>query len=149
MGHEIITVSEVSQTKTNTTYHLYMESNKNDTKNLFMKHKQTHKLLLWNLGHMKIPRQLGSNQGCGCRPIPQPQPHGIWALSVTYTVVCGNAQSLTHWVRAGIELASSGTLCQVLNPLGHNRNSSIIILNTHKSENLHFRQAKNISQKRD
>ena len=33
------------------------------------------------------------------------------------------AGSLTHWVRPGIELASSQRLCQVPNPLSHNRNS--------------------------
>ena len=36
--------------------------------------------------------------------------------------------SLTHWVRPGIEPASSQTLCQVLNPLIHNRNSCIWLL---------------------
>ena len=35
---------------------------------------------------------------------------GIWAASVTYTTAHGNAESLTHWVRSGIEPASSWTL---------------------------------------
>ena len=43
MGLEIIILNEVSQTKVNLLYHLYMESNKNDTKNLFVKQKQTHR----------------------------------------------------------------------------------------------------------
>ena len=37
------------------------------------------------------------------------------------------AGSLTHWVRSGIEPASSWTLCQVLNLLSHNGNSSTSI----------------------
>ena len=31
----------------------------------------------------------------------------IWAVSVTYTIAHGNAGSVTHWVRSGIELATS------------------------------------------
>ena len=42
----------------------------------------------------------------------------------------GNAKSLTHWARPGIEPTSSGTLCQVLNPLNHIGNSLLFpILN--------------------
>ena len=33
---------------------------------------------------------------------PAPQPPQIWATFVTYTAICGNAGSLTHWVRPGI-----------------------------------------------
>ena len=45
MDIEMIILSEVSQTKTNIMwYHLYVESNKNDTENLFTKQKQTHRL---------------------------------------------------------------------------------------------------------
>ena len=36
--------------------------------------------------------------------------------------------SLTHWARPGIEPASSQTLCQVLNPLSHHRNSWLKLL---------------------
>ena len=36
-----------------------------------------------------------------------PQPRQIWASSVTYTTAHGNAGSLTHWARPGIERASS------------------------------------------
>ena len=32
---------------------------------------------------------------------------------------------LTHWARPGIEPTSSGTLCQVLNPLSHNGSSRL------------------------
>ena len=40
MNLEIIILNEVSQRKTNIVlYHLYVESNKNDTKNLFIKQK--------------------------------------------------------------------------------------------------------------
>ena len=41
----------------------------------------------------------------------------------SYTAPCSKAGSLTHWMRPGIEPASSWTLCQVLNPPSHNRNS--------------------------
>ena len=49
--------------------------------------------------------------------MPQTQQCQIWAPSVTYI------RSLTHWAKPGIEPASSWTLCWVLNPLSHNRNS--------------------------
>ena len=40
------------------------------------------------------------------QPTPQTQQCGIWALSATYTSAHGNARSLTHWVRIGIEPTS-------------------------------------------
>ena len=39
---------------------------------------------------------------------------------VTYAASRGNAGSLTHRVRPGLEPASSQTLCQILNLLSHN-----------------------------
>ena len=50
----------------------------------------------------------GRNQSYSCWPIPQPQQHGIWAMSVsmTYTTAHGNAGSPTHLKRLGIEPAS-------------------------------------------
>ena len=54
--------------------------------------------------------------------MPQPQQHGLRTTSATYTAAHGNARSLTHWLRPGIEPASSQTLCRVLNLLSHNRN---------------------------
>ena len=45
--------------------------------------------------------------------------------SAIYTTACGNAGSLTRWVGLGIEPASSGTVCQVLNSLSHNGNSQV------------------------
>ena len=36
---------------------------------------------------------------------------------------CSNTRSLPHWARPGIKPASSRTLCRVLNPPNHNRNS--------------------------
>ena len=59
--------------------------------------------------HMKVPR-LGVESSCNCRPTPQPQPCGIWAASATYITTHGNAGSLTHWVRLGIEPESSRML---------------------------------------
>ena len=51
-----------------------------------------------HLWHVEVPR-LG---------VPQPQPqHEIWAESVTYTTTHGNARSLTHRARPGIEPVSS------------------------------------------
>ena len=55
---------------------------------------------------MVVPR-LGSNQSCSCWPTPQPQQCGIQATSATYTIAHGNARSLTHWARPGIESETS------------------------------------------
>ena len=41
---------------------------------------------------------------------PQPQQLGIWAMSATHTPTHGNAGSLIHWVRPGIESESSWIL---------------------------------------
>ena len=71
----------------------------------------------------KQDKKQQTNWSCSCRSIPQPQQHGIWASSMTYAAACGKAGSLTHWTRLGSELASSGTLCGVLNPQSHNGNS--------------------------
>ena len=40
-------------------------------------------------------------------PTPQPQPHQNQAASVTYITACGNARSLTHWMRPSFEPTSS------------------------------------------
>ena len=52
--------------------------------------------------HIEVPR-LGAEQDCSCWPTPQPQQRGIQAMSATYATVHGNAGSLTHWVRPGME----------------------------------------------
>ena len=39
-----------------------------------------------------------------------PQQHQIWAASSTYTTAHGNARSLTHWLRPGIEPSTSSFL---------------------------------------
>ena len=70
------------------------------------------------------------NRSCSFWPRSQPQQHGIQAASVTYTAACGNAGPLTHGTWAGIEPTSSWKLCQVLNPLSHNGNSTYILSNT-------------------
>ena len=46
----------------------------------------------------------------------QTQQSRIWAASATYTAALGNARSLTHWARPGMEPTSSWTLCWVLSP---------------------------------
>ena len=45
-----------------------------------------------------------------------------------YTTAHGNAGSLTHWVRPGIEAAFSRTLCWVLNSLSHKENPQVFFL---------------------
>ena len=57
------------------------------------------------LGTWRFPGE-GSNRSCGRRPTPQPQQHGIWAMSPTYTAAHNNAGSLTRWARPGIEHTS-------------------------------------------
>ena len=52
----------------------------------------------------------GSNQSYNCRPTPQPQQRGIQTPPVTYSTAHGNARSLTHWARPGIEPVSSWIL---------------------------------------
>ena len=61
-------------------------------------------ILFWGStwGMWRFPGH-GSNQCYSCWRIPQPQKHLIRATSVTYTTDHGNARSLTHWARAGIE----------------------------------------------
>ena len=53
--------------------------------------------------HMEVPRLGGSNRSCSCRPMPEPQQRQIQTMSATYTTAHGNARSLTHWARPGIE----------------------------------------------
>ena len=53
---------------------------------------------------MEVPR---SNQSCCCRPTPEPQQCQISAVFSIYTTAHGNARSLTHWVRPGIEPETS------------------------------------------
>ena len=44
------------------------------------------------------------------KSIPQSQQLGIQAISANYDAACGNARSLTHRARPGVEPASSWTL---------------------------------------
>ena len=71
---------------------------------------------------MEVP-VIGSNWSCRCQPVPQPEQHWIHTASATYSTAWGNARSLTHWVSLGMEPTSLQTLCWVLNPLSHNKNS--------------------------
>ena len=59
--------------------------------------------------HMEVPR-LGSNWSYSCWPRPQPQQHSIRAISATYATAHSNARSPTHWMRPGMEPASSWIL---------------------------------------
>ena len=49
-------------------------------------------------------------------PMPEPQQQlGIQAVSTTYTTAHGNARSLTHWARPGIEPATTWFLVGFVN----------------------------------
>ena len=63
---------------------------------------------------MEVPR-LGVSWSCSCQPRPEPQQLGIQASSATYTTAHGNARSLTHWARPGIEPTSSWLLVGFFN----------------------------------
>ena len=47
--------------------------------------------------------------------MPEPEQCGIWATPSTYTTAHGNAGSLTHWVRPGIEPEFSWMLVGFIN----------------------------------
>ena len=59
--------------------------------------------------HTEAPR-LGVELEPKWLATPQPQQCRTRAMSVTYTIACGNAGSSTHWARQGNEPASSWTL---------------------------------------
>ena len=67
-----------------------------------------------HLQHMRFPGK-GSNRSYGCWPMPQPQQRQILAASATYTTAHGNARSLTHRARPGLEPASSWMLTGLVN----------------------------------
>ena len=69
--------------------------------------------------------QARSSQSCSCWLMPQ---HQIPATSATYTTACGNAESLTHWVRPRIEATSSRTLVRFLTPWATQELLKILIL---------------------
>ena len=59
-----------------------------------------------------LPSAYGGSQARGligavATGLPESQQRGILAASATYTTAQGNARSLTHWARLGIESASS------------------------------------------
>ena len=54
----------------------------------------------WSYGHL---------------PMTEPQQHGVWVMSVTYTTAHGNAGSLTCWARPGIKPMSSWLLIGCVN----------------------------------
>ena len=56
--------------------------------------------------HIEVP-SLGLNQSYSCWPMPQPQKRQIRAVSVTYNTAHRSARSLIHWVRPGVEPATS------------------------------------------
>ena len=57
--------------------------------------------------------------------MPPPWQHQIWAASVLYATTRGNAGSLTHWTRPGIDPTSSQGQHRVLNLLSCNGNASL------------------------
>ena len=63
--------------------------------------------------HMEVPK-------LGVLAYTEPQQCRIQAVSATYTTAHGNTRSLAHWVRPGIEPASSGILGRIGNtPSAH------------------------------
>ena len=62
----------------------------------------------------KFPGQQ-SNLSYSCWPRTQPQQCGIQAVSAACTTAQGNTGSLSHWVRPGIEPASSWILVRLVN----------------------------------
>ena len=77
------------------------------------------RLHLW---HIDMPN-LGVELEFHLRARPQAQQHQIQATSGTCATAFGNARSLTHWARWGINPTSSWIPCWVLNPLSHDENS--------------------------
>ena len=63
--------------------------------------------------YMEVSR-LGVKSDYRCQPPPQLQQCQIRATSVTFTTAHANEGSLTHWVRPGIELASSWILVRFI-----------------------------------
>jgi len=59
-----------------------------------------------HLWHMEIPR-IGVKSELQLPSYSTPQQRWIWATSANYTTSHSNAGSLTHWVRPGIEPATS------------------------------------------
>ena len=59
-----------------------------------------------HLQHMEVPR-LGAEWELQPRPTPQPQQHLTQTVSAAHSAACSNARFSTHWVRPGIEPASS------------------------------------------
>ena len=64
-------------------------------------------------GHMEVPR-LGVPVELQLPPTPQPQQYRIQATYATYTTANGNAGSLIHWARPGIEPATSWFLAKLI-----------------------------------
>ena len=65
-------------------------------------------------GIWRLPGQ-GANRSYSCWPLPEPQQHRIQAAFAIYTTAHGNSGSFTHWVRPGIEPASSWMLVRSIN----------------------------------
>ena len=74
---------------------------------------------------------LGSNWSCRRWPTPEPQQHGIQALSATYTTAHGNAGSPSHWARPGIEPSTSCFLVGFINHCAMTGTPAIVFLNVH------------------
>ena len=68
------------------------------------------------------PEAYGGSQARGSQArdsqaTPQPQQHGLWAMSATYTTAHSTARPLTHWVRPGTEPATSWFLVRFISAL--------------------------------
>ena len=81
-----------------------------------------------HLRHVEVPR-LGSHGSWNCSPMPQPQRHGIRAMSVTYTATHSNARFFNSLSEVRDRTRILMDTSWVLNPLSHNGNSCFLFLN--------------------
>ena len=92
-----------------------------------------------HLQHIESPR-LGVT--CGIWRFPgrwsttQPQQRGIWAAFLTYTTANGNAGSMAHWARAGIEPASSWRVVGFASSVPQQELLSILSLTSYSSPSI-------------
>ena len=73
--------------------------------------------LLFKATHVKVPR-LGVKSELQLLPYTTDMQRRIWVISTTYTTAHGilNARYLTHWIRPGIDTASSWLLVGLATP---------------------------------
>ena len=58
---------------------------------------------------------MGQNWSCSCQPVPEPQRHQIWVISVTYSTAHSHAGSLSLWAESRIKPTTSWILVGSVN----------------------------------